>query len=398
MSRNRRIFEDIIRNIMAFFAFICPVAFFTYLKTHDVGTAWMCLLLLPLFLLLYVIREKANTVWLFAPPHVVFLVLPFLFFRHDAILLVIFSVYALLCVVHSFDVKYYGERTTNGQLFLFGSLINVVKTVIAARIGVDTLAGMSAVAVLVLAAGYLILSNMKSLDESLATFSSRANMDNRTVLRFNNFLLTGYVLLLTGIAVPVFLFLRNDAIINTINKFLNTLGSFLKLLVAVFIRWILSFIKAPENGYAKPPTVTSKPITLDDILISLQLRGGTSEFARLMDSVVKVIGTLLIIAIVCVFVITLLMRIYKNFKPPENNDIEEKLEPKTKIRRMARKRELRDADDSKARKIRKRYYKAVKRQKDIAPKSTDTTRDISKKSNVDITALTQEYEQVRYSK
>lgn len=396
MSRNRRIFEDIIRNIMVFSVFISPVTFFTYTVTYNVGTAWLCLLLLPLFLLFYIIRQTANTVWIFAPLHILFLLPPFLFLRVNIMLFVIFIAFALACVVHSFDVKYRGEHATNGQLFFFGSLINVAKIVISARIGLDTLAEMSVVLVLVLAAGYLILMNMKSLDESLATFSSRANMDNRTVLRFNNFLLAGYVLLLMGITSSVLLFFGNDGI-KTINNVLSSIGNFFKLLLFVIFRWLLSLINPSAIENASPETA-EQPGAVEAILQSIELRGTPSDFSRFIDSVIRIVGTLLIIAIVCVFIYTLLTRIYKNFKPAENNDIEEKLEPKTLIRRAMRKKAERDFGNGEAKKVRKRYYKAVKRQKELTPKNTDTAQDILQKSNVDITALTREYEHARYNK
>gem|GEM_PF-6886401 len=390
----RGVFGDIVCNVMVFAVLVCPVAFFAYLRTGGVSAAWLCLLLLPVFMLFYTVRLKIKSFWIFLALHAVMPMLPFVIFRGDILLAALFSAFMLAGAIYSFNVKYKGEPQYVGHFFFLGTALCVLKTFAAPRLGMDGLTGLSAVLILVLASGYLIIRNMKQLDASLAVFSTRANTNDGHILRFNNFLLAGFVIFTAGIAgASLAVFSENGR--RALNSALAAVQrAFEWLLRVIFALLIRLFPPEDSVGSVTPPPPAAQPD--NPLLPGLELPAPPPEPSYIADAVLRAAAALIIGGGAIYLVYAVLKRLYGNFRPAETGDVEEKLDREGRVGRALRRLSARDFGRGEERRIRKRYYKAVVRQKELKPQSTDTTGDILRRSKADMAELTQEYERVRY--
>lgn len=388
MTKQRVIVEDIICNIMAFAVIMFPMSFAVYELTHDTRATWSTLLLLPFFMLLYVIRRTMKSIWLFLPAHGIMLMLPFLALLTNKDMFIVFLIFAFVCVVHSCHIKINGEPTNGGAYFVAGAIFCLIKTILYTTSGIVELTWLSVLLEMILVAGYMALMHMKKVDTSLAILSeTRPNLDNKRILRFNNTFMAGFILFTVVVAAVTPMLIRLD-ITQIIYGMFNRLR--------LFIVWFFSLFNFGNPGDIPPEKVTPPPL---ESAGADALTSEPSRFSQFIDTLIWALLILVVTAAVGAVVYIIFSSLYKSFKLKNNDgDIEEKLERQTgTVTHVLRKTFSHDfGEDSEERRVRRLYYKTVKRQKNLTLKNTDTTRDILKKSSVDMTVLTQEYESVRY--
>jgi len=383
--------KNIISNIMSSVVFICPLAMaVAYFLDIPV---WSCLLLMPVFLLLYAARDRINIFALFLLIHLALIPAP-LFIRGLGIEeIVILMAFTISAVIFSIYCKIKGEMDWGRSFFCTGSVICVASAVLTARIDQNVPLWYFILLELIIASGYLMLTEMKSVDRSLEVLSSyssqgnRQRSDNDRILNFNNRLTAGFVALFAAIAAFVCLVV-DKGFMWIIENILNGATKFLRWFLALFMR---------EGPASEIVEGADELIDWDNIDRSLLpfLYNKDSRFLEIATRIATVLLILLGAAVVAGGIIFLVRRLRKDFVVREHGgDVEETLD-RDKITKLRRRPVFRDFGQGYEKKIRKLYYKAV-RQRGAKPKKTDTTRDILNKMCPDIYDLTNQYEQTRY--
>lgn len=172
MVDNRRLFMDVLSNLVAFILFF---NMFAFVYVWGFGSVpWVYLIMAVPFFSMLVLRKLVKDVGIFAVVHIVYVVLPFFIFD-GLFLVVIATCFAAVAVGHSMASFIKGEWTINGNTALIVMAVLVV-SLFAAEMREYAVAGIegliNASAVMTLGAVVLFVA-MDNLNVSLRWFLNR---------------------------------------------------------------------------------------------------------------------------------------------------------------------------------------------------------------------------------
>ena len=371
--------------------FAVPVGYLWHQSSLPV---WWLLLWLPLFVLLRLARARIRRFWVFLLLHVALVVGPVALYTathaFPGLWLVTFLLIGGASAIFSLFYRFH-PLPSPYVLMWPGCLVALVVGVIFADIGIPGLYELEMVCVVLLLAFTPLLRQMERLDLSVSTLeTNKTSMDKPTLLRHNNGVVLTYTgLILAGVcSVP---FLADGAAM----RFLRFAGR----QVLRFLRWFFSLF--PSRGEEGASIADLSPITPPP--------DGGMELPEAnitwMNTVMEILGNLFVAAVMILLLlgfVKFMLELYRRFNSGTavGGDRVEVLGGLSRGDRATRKRRARpDFGSGEERRVRRLYYRTIRRQKGPLPSPSDTAGQILQTRRADIEGLdelTAAYNQARY--
>jgi hypothetical protein len=309
----------------------------------------------------------------------------------------------LIFAIRSISVRLRGQQRLDIGYLVFCVGFLTILSLIAGYFGMRMIVALNAIWAFLAIAGYLVYTQSARIDESLQILSVAGKKPVHAIMKFNNNILAIFF-------IPVILF-------AAISPWLP-LEQAARLLGAVLIAGLRGFFRFIDwliNLFNKeqPAIIDGESMPIQQDFVDLPEASETPAWIALLDLIVRTLMQILIVAGIAAALAYGAYRFYRRFIATrdkgggfsEDGDTSEYIGPKLAAKPIANAIAgllNRLAPKTEAEKIRRAYYKKVRRhiRQGAAVAQQDTAREIASKirprENID--DLTSLYERARYSK
>jgi len=392
MKKTRKLVIEIIDNIVYMVVFYGFAAIFLYALTRNTQSLLHLTAIVLPFSWHFILRRLIKSFWISLPVHFIFPAVALLVFLgttdtmfSTAWVFLEFMVWAAAVVIPVlYSLSHYFRPEPSGWGFGgFAGVAFIVMSFVAAHQGIWVFLIIYPALLVIVIIGQVIVSHMVGMDTSLDAVQLSSAQPVRQIISFNYKLVSGLGVVLAALTLILFFALVSPVLTMIANNF--QFGGFSLRPIEI----------EPPTPAAHDPLPMAFP---PEYLLPFEY-AEPSRFAEILGVVFDVIAIVGIAVLVILGIIGLYRAIVNSLNrrrlTPVNDaviqDEKEFIFPTINI--------LSPKDQKSEHPIRRQFRKTVARhmKKGVPVKKTDTPTDITKRiKSEDITALTQDYSQVRY--